>query len=334
MTSNPYSAKLFFVVKKISLFTILFLIIVLPSSNAFTFEGPMQVKNQFPLFIHLNATYLETARIENSFSANLSHSSVYLVRESSEWFVGIDMEVTELNLRMKKTIKDFLEIGVDIPIISFNSGFMDGFLNSYHETFGFPNYGRSNRPENEFLYEVKREGVLIIDGKGGHIAIGDIRLSVKKPILNDDPAISIQGDIELPIGDAKNGYGNGSIDVGITLMVDKKLSEKFKSYCNVGIGFPGDLEGHEKVGLKTFVYGGTGVEAYLLKNLTMLGQLFIQGSPYPKTYISAVDRTAMLLSLGGRYYLGKNSLELSFTEDPNTSGAPDFTVSFSFKRKF
>jgi hypothetical protein len=43
---------------------------------------------------------------------------------------------------------------------------------------------------------------------------------------------------------------------------------------------------------------------------------------------------AVLLSLGGRYYLGNSSLELSFTEDPNTSGAPDFTFNASFKRRF
>jgi hypothetical protein len=43
---------------------------------------------------------------------------------------------------------------------------------------------------------------------------------------------------------------------------------------------------------------------------------------------------AVLLSLGGRYYSGNNSFELSFTEDPNTSGAPDFSLNFSFKKIF
>ncbi len=35
--------------------------------------------------------------------------------------------------------------------ISFNSGFMDAFLSSFHKTFGFPDYGRSGRPGNDFL---------------------------------------------------------------------------------------------------------------------------------------------------------------------------------------
>jgi hypothetical protein len=312
----------------------LLLIILLPSSHALTFEGPLQVKNQLPLFMYVNAPYLETARIENSFSASFSYSSVYIVKESTEWYVGLDMEVSELNLRLKKNIKDFLEVGVYIPIVSFNAGFMDGFLSSYHEAFGFPDYGRSSRPDNEFLYDVRRDGSLIVDGKGGRITIGDIRLSVKKPLLSGDPAISIKGDLEFPTGNATDGYGNGSIDAGIALLFDKKLSEKFMAYCNLGAVFPGDFKGHDTVELKEYVYGGAGVEACLWKNLSLIGQVFIQGSPYPKTDISAIDRTAVLLSLGGRYLFGKNSLEISLTEDPSTSGAPDFTINFSFKRKF
>ena len=83
-------------------------------------------------------------------------------------FIELDMEVTELNLRLKKTVKDFLEIGIDIPFVSFNSGFMDGFLNRYHDVFGFPDYGRRNRPNNEFLYELRKDDVLIVDGNGGN----------------------------------------------------------------------------------------------------------------------------------------------------------------------
>jgi hypothetical protein len=321
-------------VKKKLFLTILSLIILFPTSHALTFEGPLQIKNQLPLFMYVNAPYLETARIENSFSASFSYSSVYMVKESSEWYVGLDMEVSELNLRLKKNIKDFLEVGIDIPLASFNSGFMDGFLNSYHEAFGFPDYGRSNRPDNEFLYDVRREGVPIIDGSGGRITIGDIRLSVKKPILYGDPTISIKGDLEFPTGDAEAGYGNGSIDAGIAILFDKKVSDNVKTYLNIGAVFPGDLKGHETVELKEYLYGGAGVEAYPWKNLGLLCQVLIQGSPYPKTDISAVDRTAVLLSFGGRYLFGKNALELSFTEDPNTSGAPDFSITFSFKRKF
>jgi len=308
--------------------------ILIPSSNAFTFEGPLQVKNQLPLFMYVNAPYLETARIENSFSVSLSHSSVYLVEESTEWYIGLDMEVTELNLRLKKIIKDFLEVGVDIPIVSFNSGFMDSFINSFHEVFDLRDYGRSNRPDDAFLYDVSTGGIRVLDAKGGNITIGDIRMSLKKPILIGDPAISIKGDLEFPTGDAKGGYGNGGIDAGIAVLFDKELSEKFKGYCNLGAVFPGDLKGNETIELEEFVYIGAGIESCLWKKLGLVGQVLIQGSPYPGTDIAEIDRTSVLLSFGGRYLFGRNSLEISLTEDPSISGAPDFTLNVTFKRRF
>ena len=316
-----------------SLFSFLLIIAVLSASSE-AFDGPLQVKNQFPLFLNVNAPYLESASLQNSFTASLSHSSIYLVDNSSEWDIGLDMEITELNFRFRKSINNFIELGVEVPILSFNSGFMDGFLDSYHDTFGFPDYGRSERPNNDFLYEVKKKRDCVVNGESGRIAIGDIRVTVKKSLLKGDPAISIKGEIELPTGEPETGYGNGSIDTGISLLMDKEFGETWKTYLNLGVVFPGDLKGHERVNLDHFLYGGVAIEAALWKTVSLLGQVFIQGSPFPETDIDAVDRTAVLLSLGGRYHSGNSSFELSLTEDPNTSGAPDFTLNCTFRRIF
>jgi hypothetical protein len=156
--------------KKIILLFLSFIIISFYSSTTYSFEGPLQVKNQFPLFLDVDAPFLETASIENSFSANFSYSTVYLVRESSEWSIGLDMEIAELDLRFRKNIKDFIEVGVDLPFLSFNSGFTDDFLRSYHNAFGFPDYGRSNRPDNEFLYEEgQKRGRFYLENAGDFI---------------------------------------------------------------------------------------------------------------------------------------------------------------------
>lgn len=311
----------------------IFIAIIAFASAASASDSPLQVKNQFPLFLYLNSPYLETASYDDSFSITLSHSSIFMVRSSSDWSVNLDMELTELSLRYKKPVFNLFELGIEVPFLSLNSGFMDGFLESYHDTFGFSDYGRSTRPKNEFLYEIRKDGVIIIKGENGRTSIGDIRISAKRMILSNDPEVSIKLDLDLPTGDASNGYGNGSFDAGLSLLVNKKLFEKIKSYLNVGIVSPGDLKGYEKIELKEFYYGGIGIEAAYWKSISILGQMSVQTSPFPKTGISTVDRTAALLSIGGRYYLGKSSFEISFTEDINTAGAPDFTIAFLFKKR-
>jgi hypothetical protein len=218
-----------------------------------------------------------------------------------------------------------------VPLLVIGGGFMDGVLEEYHSAFGFPDYGRSARPENEFLYEVRRDGNVIIKGRSG-IRVGDIRLAVKKPLITSDGfGLSVKGDVELPVGNAKEGYGNGSIDVGIALLLDKKITNSIMTYGNLGVVFPGDVRGYEKVDLNNFVYGGAGVEAYVGRGFSFLVQLQGQSQIYPETDLLAVDRDAYLLVIGGRYRTGKRSVDLSLTEDINTSGAPDFILNLTYK---
>ncbi len=311
-----------------------FILLLLLSSVTYAFDGPLQVRNQFPLFLPVHAPYFEKASVENSFSASFSYSSLYLVQDSSEWSAGLDMEIAELNLRFRKSFGNIIEFGIDLPIAGFTSGFMDGFLGSYHDTFGFPDYGRSARPNNTFLFELRKNRKLIIGGENGHIALGDTNLSVKVPVRKGDPIISMRGEIEFPTGDAERGFGNGSLDAGVSLLIDKNISETLKAYINLGAVSPGDYKGYDKVCLREFFYGGASFEAIMGKAVGIIGQVFIQGSPFPKTGIAEVDRTAVLLSLGGRYQAEKRSVEFSLTEDPNTAGAPDFTFNVSIKKSF
>ncbi len=319
---------------KKSIFLIFFLVLIFSPLPSFAFEGPLQVKNQFPLFLHLDAPVLESAVMENSFSAALSHSSVFMTTTSANWSVNLDMEITELDLRFKKVIPGFFEVGIEVPVLSLESGFMDSFLDSYHKTFGFPDYGRSTRPANSFLYEVRRNGTLVVQGKNGAIGIGDVRLTAKKEIFSNDPVMSVRAEVELPTGDAKDGHGSGGIDTGLTLLIDKRISERFMSYGNAGVIFPGPLKALQDVDLKTSFHAAAGIEAAIWKHFGILGQISFQTSPFPKMEIGSVDRIAALLTFGGRYISGKNSLEFSLTEDPNTAGAPDVTFNLTYKGRF
>lgn len=321
-----------------SLKTVYFIFVLISFSSpyrAYAFEGPLNARNQFPLFMHLNPLSFETARLEDSYSLSLSHSTLYVVKNSDEWSMGLDMEITELKIRARKSFFDSFELGIDLPFISFNAGFLDSPNDFYHNMMGLTKYGRENRPQNDFLYEVKRNGVTIVQGEGGSFGISDIRLSAKKSIILSDPVISLKVDIELPTGDAKKGYGNGYPGTDVSVLLDKSVGHRFMTYANAGMAFPGDLDGYEKVSMKQFIYGGIAAEMRVWKGLNLVAQLSFQGSPYPKTGVRDVDATAALLDIGARYTtLNNDTFELAFTEDPNTAGATDCTVELSYKKRF
>lgn len=264
-------------------------------------------------------------------SYSLSHSSTYTVQSSGSWIINLDMEITELNFRYKRIFDDFIEIGLDIPMLYISGGFMDGFLESYHDAFGFNDYGRSTRPHNDFLYTVRKDGNLIVQGKSG-FGLGDIRLAIKKPLITSDSLnLSIKGNIEFPVGDAKKGFSNGSLDTGLSILLDKSIGNNITTYWNFGAVFPGDVKGHQTLDVEDFMFGGASVEAHINGKLSLLAQVMGQTPIYPRTDLTAVDNDAWMIAFGGRYHVGKGSIELSLTEDLNTSGAPDFILNLTYK---
>lgn len=308
--------------------------IIAANTLAYSFDGPLQARNQFPLFIHLNQPVMEKATLENSWSISLSTSTTHQVHDSKDWSMGLDLEMTGVDFRARKIIFNSLELGADIPFLSVNSGFLDAPLNNYHRAFGFRDYGRSLRPENDFLYEVKRKGATIVKGEVGSGGISDIRLSAKKTLVSHDQTVSFKMSLELPTGNAKKGYGSGNYGTDSTFMLDKKLSERLMTYSSIGIAFPGDLAGYETVEIKQFLFGGIAFEVAAGNNLNILSQLTFQESPYPKTGIREVDDIAILFTLGARYASQGGSYEFTFSEDPDTAGAPDFSVGLSYKKSY
>ena len=179
-----------------------------------------------------------------------------------------------------------------------------------------------------------RKGNWWSTGESGKIGLGDLRLTGKKEFSFGDTLLAAKGDLELPTGDPDTGFGNGSLDRGLSVMGERKLGESFKLTGTLGLVIPGDLKARGTIALQTYYYFGAAAEWSLWKNFEVIVQGLAQTSPYPETGISAIDQAGITLTLGGRYAFGLNYLEFSFTEDLNTAGAPDFTFQLGFKRKF
>jgi hypothetical protein len=293
--------------------------------------GPLHIKNSQPLFISPGTPHLVRARCERSFELNFTYSSTFLVKESAAWSVGIDLEASVLEAELKMLAGDRTEISLYLPLISYNSGFMDGAIDAYHSAFGFGDYGRSRRPKNEFLLEVSRDGKTLIKGEAGEVAPGDLRAAIKRALHGGDPYVSIYGFVEFPTGNPDRGYGNGETDLALALLVDKALTERLSAYLNAGGVFPGDLRAGDDVDLKDYLYGTLGVEWDYSPGWSFGAQVFVQQSPYG-TGIREVDVVSALLGVGARRRVGKKSaLEFTFSEDLNTAGAPDFMLGAGYK---
>lgn len=305
------------------------------AAGALAFEGPLHVTDSHPLFFAIGTPQLSSARPDNAVELDFTYSSTYVVRQSAQWDFGIDLEAALMEVTVKKLMTATTEASLNVPVISYNSGFLDGFLESYHNAFGFPDYGRSQRPHNEFLFEVRRNGQTVMQGKAGEIALGDIRLGLKQVLISGDPLVSLYGFLSLPTGDAEKGYGSGRLKGGAAVLLDKALSPTVMAYLNLGGVLTGDLKAIEKVPLRNFLFGGAALEWDATERLSLNGQLYIESSPIEKTGVGVIDDAPSLLSFGGRYRTARGqALEFSFSEDPTTAGAPDFMVGLGYILRF
>lgn len=292
--------------------------------------GPLQVRNQFPLFLGASPPFLESADVRDSVTMGLNHASVHLLETTADWKVHLDMETTIADIRLKKRIGDRSEIGLDVPVIRPAGGFLDGPLGEWHELLGVGDYGRGERPENDFLYVIDRNGSPVIRGENGRTGLGDVRLTYKQILSAGTTTVSVLAGVEAPTGDAKTGYGNGSIDVSAALLADMHWGSVYRGYFNVGYIIPGDLKGFQTVPLRNAAYGGIAFESAWWTRFSVLVQTLVQQSPLPRTGTHHVDRPAVLLTFGGRYAFPAGSVEFSLTEDASVSGAPDFIATVAW----
>jgi len=143
--------------------------------------GPLQSTNRFPLHMFVltprpvKATPPGGGELITSLA--LEYSNTHFDFRNQRWDLIIDMEVMIAELSMVYGLNEILALRVDLPFISPRDGFLDGFLENYHDFLGVPNYGREDRPKNEFAYRVTKDNRVWIDGKTDTFRIGESRFS-------------------------------------------------------------------------------------------------------------------------------------------------------------
>lgn len=312
---------------------LVFLILIFSGSTSVQgFEGPLEIENSFPLILSIGRPSLESAHCKDLIDVSLTYSSTYLVQSSDRWSSNLDLEAMLLDFNLRKKVNETTELDLEIPLLSFNGGFLDGFLDRYHTAFGFPDYGRSSRPKNDFMFEIRRNGATVVHGESGSIRQGDLKFGIKKALYLADPFVSISGFIELPTGDSDQGYGSGSIDGGGAILMNKRIGKSLMAYLNAGLIIPGDLKAKEDIELGDYFYGGLDIEWLYSERVSFNVQLFGQESPFGSTGIRALDKAASIFTLGGKYKLDSGSVvEIYFSEDPGTAGAPDFMLGVGYR---
>ncbi len=272
----------------------------------------------------------------------LDHASHYAKDSNPRENILLDGESTRITLEGRYGIAGGLEAGLEIPFIILGGGFLDSFIEGYHNTFGFPQGSRDQAPQNRLSYQYRRDGQerLLVD-KASY-GLGDIRLMGAWQLYQETPgqprAVALRASLKLPTGDSDQLHGSGSTDFSlwVTATDGYKLGKgQLTLFGAAGIMAMTDGQVLRDQQRHWVGYGGLGVGWSPLHWLALKIQTLFHTPFYQESDLRQLNAVSAQLTMGGTLALSDRlTLDLGITEDIVVSTAPDVVFHLNLKRKF
>jgi hypothetical protein len=321
-----------------AIYSCLFFFTAVQDSFPETGQGPLFQTNRNPMMFMVMTPVPRSADIQDApflFRLRTDYTSVHIDRESRDYDILTDMEIGVVTPEFGIKLGDRCSVDLSVPFISYGGGFMDGFLEDYHELGGFPDYGRSLRPKNEFACVVKKDDKTWFEMEQHGLHPGDARLDLTCSLTGGSRfKAALQAGVKFPTGDPDGGFGSGKTDFGVFLLT-RSTFNRLVVYFNPGVIVPKDPETlGADISYRTMATLFAGFEYIKSPLWSFSAQFNGFTSPLSNTGIDVLDNPSVELALGFSRKLGKNA-RAAFTFCEDLSGpAPDFSVHAGVETSF
>ena len=254
----------------------------------------------------------------------------------------LDGESTRISLDARYGIAKNFEVGLMIPYIFVGSGFMDGYIDWFHNASGFSGGGRDQAPKYRLLYQYQKGQQVRLNIDQSSNGIGDIQLTGALQLYRNpgksSQAISLRTSLKLPTGDSQHLHGSGSTDYSlwVTAGDDYKISVgHFALYGAAGImGMTqGDVLQEQQRDWVGFgcLGGGWSPARWIAIKVQADGHT----SFYKDSELASLNENSIQLTMGGTLaFSEKISLDLGVTEDVVDKTSPDVVFHLALRGSF
>lgn len=307
---------------------------------------PFQSSNQSPLIRVFglpaigSASVVPAGRFEGTLTSDVTNN--FAPDFSATEAIMLDGETYRFNLAVRYGIAPGFQIGIDIPYLADSGGFLDSFIEGFHDTFGLPQGMREAYPRNRLLYQYSQNGatkVLVQDGSSG---IGDIRLSGAWQLYQEGTeaprAVALHASIKLPTGNSNRLFGSGSTDFALWLTAsdDYRLPLGHLTLYGAAGGMAltdGDvLKGQQR---NFAAFGSLGLGWSPLQWLALKVQADAHTSFYTGSNLKQVNSGSVQLVSGGTIGFSEDTfLDLGVSEDVLVDTAPDVVFHLALRSRF
>jgi len=326
------------------------LVIIFPNASfAARYEGlgPISIRIQNPLYLQnlgLKPRRAETLPLGTmEVRVDSAYSNLYEYGWDKKTRLDMDMEYWRLGLNVHYGITDDLEVGMEIPFVHFEGGFLDAEIQNFHSFFGFPNGGRESISNGRFSYRFMEGSVDLFNYPPATFGVGDISFSIKHRLAGEDnnwPDISWFSDIKLPTGRKSRGFGSGSPDFGLGIALDASYKRLYGHFNCEYLLIGGNSAIDDYVKNQSFAYMVAG-EYVILPSWSAIVQLNGQTPMFKSADYDSESGIPLDLVVGfkgiERNIINGGDLiwQFGFTEDVTSKGpSVDFTVFMSIGFRF
>lgn len=143
------------------------------------------------------------------------------------WELDLDLELWRIAFAARFAPVQGLDVGVELPLLRFDAGFLDGVVDGWHDALGVPGGRRDSLPSDRFSYRVAPALVPRMDLDPVPIGLGDATVDLRLRLLDGGelaagprPTLALQVASKLPTGSPQAGLGSGAPDFGAWLLLE------------------------------------------------------------------------------------------------------------------
>lgn len=305
---------------------------------------PLYSINQSPLIQIYGLPALGESRVlgpeESTLAMHLQIANQFTGSSNSDEYLHLDGESRRLTLQWRQGLSGHREWGIELPHVTHNGGFLDIFIEEFHDILGLPQHGRTDLPRNRIDYRYARQGVNVVNLDHAVSGVGDVRVFAAMPVATETASRGYTAawrvSLKLPTGDDAELLGSGSTDLaGWLSAATTRPPDKWNLYGGGGLLLMNEGNVIPEQQRHVVGFGTLGISQKFFPQLTINAQLDIHSPFYSDSGLQQLGRYAALGLLGAEWEFGPGKyVTLSMSEDMVVGASPDVTFNLSLTLPF
>lgn len=244
----------------------------------------------------------------------------------SERFL-FDGEVTRAELTVQRGLGQRAFATLRVPVERAGDGFLDGFVDWWHDLFGLDEFVNDTRPNGVYDYRLREPDGTQRSWEAGATALGDVRIGAG---VRHGARWQTVVTAALPTSRRPDGFRRGVVGLALTTAAGRHLvRDRLQWEGSAGLGFTpatGVLAGRQRT---WFAMASSGLRWRVVGQQSIYANAVFHSSAYRDTELSMLGGNDLTLDYGFLLRTGRGpEILLGMTEDLFPQGP---AVDFSFR---